>query len=251
MNNQNIALLASARSGNLTDMNRALSDGANVNYQAEDGWTALHFAACHIDSTIAQVLIAAGSKVNIQDNEGATPLHNAAYRGYTDVAQVFIDAGANVDIQDNDQETPLHWASWSGHKEVVLALCKADASVNALDKDGSTPLHRAAMFKNTDAMKILIGAGSDVEIHNSEGESIIDIAAKHGPDMLKSFHRFVETNHFDKREAILKDVTSLPFSHSNDSPLLGGGLLIARSLVPTLSPSPEDSPTAPARNRFR
>src|SRR5687768_11284677 len=59
----------------------ALARNADVNVPQADGTTALHWAAEHDDSEMADVLLRAGARVAVRTREGVTPLELAAING--------------------------------------------------------------------------------------------------------------------------------------------------------------------------
>lgn len=89
-------LILAAREGAVELVELAISYGADVDAQANDGWTALHFAAYtylgqpvgHL--RIAELLIKAGADVNIRDNDGKTPLSRVQDRGGSNTAMAYL-----------------------------------------------------------------------------------------------------------------------------------------------------------------
>ena len=84
--------------------------GANLDWQNNDGWTALHWCAYFNHPEIAKMLLDAGADVNIQDEDGYTALHVSAFNNRIEITQVLIDAGADKTIYNNDGELPYELA---------------------------------------------------------------------------------------------------------------------------------------------
>jgi ankyrin repeat protein len=84
--------------------------GANLDWQDEDDWTLLHWAAWNGQVKIAQMLIDAGANLNVQNEWEQTPLHWAVKYGKVEIARMLIDAGARKDIRDNGGRLPYDLA---------------------------------------------------------------------------------------------------------------------------------------------
>ena len=96
--------------------------GANLDWQDEDGWTALHRCAYNNNSDIAKMLIDAGADVNIQDEEGWTALHYCAYYTHPGIARMLVDAGADKTISNNEGKLPYELADTQELKELKELL---------------------------------------------------------------------------------------------------------------------------------
>ncbi len=70
----NVVLFAAVEKGNIEGAKNALSLGADINAQDEDGWTPLHIAAIKANKVLANLLVESGAKPDIKDNFGRVPL---------------------------------------------------------------------------------------------------------------------------------------------------------------------------------
>jgi len=84
----------SVKSGDYAEVKRLIGEGADVNAQNSEGWTALMLASDQENPAIAKLLIDEGADVNIQDNEGWTALLWALREGYPEIAELLREAGA-------------------------------------------------------------------------------------------------------------------------------------------------------------
>jgi len=89
---------------------KIITYGANIDAQAEDGWTLLHFPCKSEifylkDPSVVQLLLDCGVDVNAQAKDGSTLLHVAASRGAAKVAHMLLKHGANLEAKDNNDWT--------------------------------------------------------------------------------------------------------------------------------------------------
>jgi len=195
-------LLLASRSGNLNEVSRLLSSGANVNARDKNGMTALHAAASYgFNSAIAyqanaqtsakykaivELLIKKGANVNatgIGLLEGMTPLHAAAGYGFKDAAELLINNGADVNAKDHMGETPIQYASMSGNKNVLELLISKDPNINEKDEYGWTPLLNATSKGRLSDVELLLANGADVNAKRNDGWTALHLAAKYGMDV--------------------------------------------------------------------
>jgi hypothetical protein len=118
----NIALIDSAKRGDVQEAKSLLDQGAEVNAQNEYGYTPLFLAAREGKALMATTLLNRGADVNMKTRDGLTPLHTACYEGNTEMAELLLNQGADVNARDNDGATPLTWAVKQGHTEVAEFL---------------------------------------------------------------------------------------------------------------------------------
>lgn len=69
---QNIALLAAAENGDAIALATALTVGADIHAQDDDGWTSAIFAAAYGHHACLQTLITAGSYIHARDKKKRT-----------------------------------------------------------------------------------------------------------------------------------------------------------------------------------
>ena len=98
-----------------------------------------------------------------------------------DVVRLLLSHGANVDQPSKAfHKTPLFQAAYQGDTEIVGILVKAGCNVNHLDSSGNNALREAILGKHSDVVGLLVEAGADPMLKNKDGETMIDIAGKHG-----------------------------------------------------------------------
>ena len=125
-----------------------LNAGADVNVERAGGWSVLHSAAGSGGESlpVVRTLVDAGADVNLQAQDGRAPLHFAAHRGNTEVVKLLIEAGAEVNVEMPGKETPLFFCAMKGHPETCRALLDGGADPTLLNAGLGNPLHQAAAW---------------------------------------------------------------------------------------------------------
>uniref|UniRef100_A0A671P6Z6 Caskin-2-like n=1 Tax=Sinocyclocheilus anshuiensis TaxID=1608454 RepID=A0A671P6Z6_9TELE len=118
--------------------------------------------------------------VNYQDQEGFSALHHAALTGTTDLLSLLLEAQATVDIKDSNGMRPLHYAAWQGKADSVLMLLRAGASVNGASQDGQIPLHLAAQYGHYEVSEMLLQHQSNPCTVNKAKKTPLDLACEFG-----------------------------------------------------------------------
>jgi ankyrin repeat protein len=127
---------------------------------------------------VADKLIQSGAEVNYLAKNGRTALHILSEKNYTKMAELLINKGADINAPDEKKVTPLHIASQNGNNKMVELLINRGAKIDLQDADGQTPLH-AALFITKEAMagqqlkkvaELLLQKGADVNKPNNNGE---------------------------------------------------------------------------------
>ena len=111
-----------------------LDNNANVNYQNQNGETALHIASQLDRTEIIRILVDRGANVNIPDRNGNTPLvAYTNFRNYTmsaESAEILINNGADVNYQNRNGITFLMWAAYRAAWEPNLGYLIMDVIDN-------------------------------------------------------------------------------------------------------------------------
>ena len=153
-------LQVAAKLGNVAVAQLLLSNGADVNARANQGYTALHSAAFMNHKEMVELLLMNKANIEARNSQGMTPLFGAAIKGNTDVVQLLIANRANVNAQDSDGASPLYVAVGNGQKDVVELLLKNGADINAKTKLGFAPLDTASFLQNKEIVNLLLRYGA-------------------------------------------------------------------------------------------
>jgi len=116
-----IRLRNAALSNNITELEQAIRDGANLDDTDESGQTALHFSADKGCIDCIRVLLTAGANVNAADQLGIGVLQTAVVAGILDVEgiRVLLEGGADPDAEDDDGDSPRSTVLDEGRSELV------------------------------------------------------------------------------------------------------------------------------------
>jgi ankyrin repeat protein len=206
-------LMIASSKGLISEIERLLKKGANINTYTEEGVTPLIFAVSNRQTeavktllkhsprldefttrwetalmiavknnydTIAEVLLRSGAEVDFADNYGASPLHYAALYGYTGMVDLLLYYDATIDAKRDDGFTALHTAIWAEYPEIADLLIQSNANMEARDNDGDTPFLLAAALGDTLIMGILNRFGVDIFTKNNYNHNALTLAIAYG-----------------------------------------------------------------------
>ncbi|HYI94128.1 MAG TPA: ankyrin repeat domain-containing protein [Bryobacteraceae bacterium] len=155
------ALIDAARADDSATVAALVRQGADVNARAEDGTTALAWAASHTNGVIAELLLDKGANPDLTNELGISPLSLAINNGSTAMVKLLLGKGANPNVARENGETPLMTAARLGQVEVMRLLIDRGGNVNAREKKfGQTALMWAAGYPA--AVHLLVNHGADV-----------------------------------------------------------------------------------------
>ena len=153
--------------GNVGKVEEAIKDGANVNAEDNDGWTALMWAVFYVYTEIVKLLLEHGADVNAKSNNGWTALHLA--EGHSEIVRLLRYHVAKEKRRD---EYFIELCKFGNVGEVEEAI-KEGANINAKDNYGATALMEAANEGNTAIVKLLLKHGADVNAEDNYGTTAL------------------------------------------------------------------------------
>lgn len=202
----------------LSSAQNLIQQGANVRSKANDGRTALHYAALNLnaDFSMMELLLKteAGESINTKDNRGQAPMHYLAQNGFSDGIKLLANFGADINLSDDyglspylwaiiagqskttslllslgvdvydtsaNEKSALWWAANRGHSSMArLLLSEGAVLVNPTHSSRSVPLGAAASCGDLDTVQLLLNYGADPNHRDHEGWSAIHWAVEQG-----------------------------------------------------------------------
>lgn len=144
--------------------------------------------------SIVQSLIEKGADVNKQAGDGRTSLHFAAESGCVKFVKLLLASKVDVNKLSENGKAALHYAAYNGSYKLVKLMLESGAEVNVRDIVGSTPLDFGIMENESfcyDTAELLIDYGADIySLCVLRQLKIYDVVvAMMRPDLLKLFWR--------------------------------------------------------------
>ena len=193
-----------AMQGDVAAVRRLIAEGANVNAAQGDGMTALHWAAEHSDSVMANLLLRAHANVKAVTRIGNyTALHIASKSGSGAVVRALLKAGSDPNAATTSGATALHFAAASGSIDAVNALLDKKADPNARESEwGQTPLIFAASEDRAEVIRTLLKRGADASLRTN-AVNLTEEAAKEQAATRKRNEVFTSFMPKAKRDSLL------------------------------------------------
>jgi ankyrin repeat protein len=176
-----LGLVDAARDQDQAKVRALLARKADVNVRAEDGSTALLWAAHWNDVATADLLIRARADTNVANDFGMTALSRACTNGSAELVELLLNAGANPNTRIATGETPLMTCASSGNVDTVRLLIARGADVNAKEPSQSQDaLMWAASERHPHVVRLLLEAGANSQEHTKKGFTALHSAAREG-----------------------------------------------------------------------
>jgi ankyrin repeat protein len=101
-----------------------LANGADIDHQDRNGWSALCFAVSGKRADFATDLLKRGASVHLQDVYGNAPLWSATFdaRGKYDLVKLLLAHGANPNQKNKSNRSPLDMAHVFADNELIAVL---------------------------------------------------------------------------------------------------------------------------------
>ena len=160
----------------LSDKKKVMAEALNqaTSRQAQDTQTERGLAK------VVRFLVGLGADVNTQAEDGFSPLMNAALRGHLEIVQILLDTHAAINTKcvclgwSGGGFAALMMASGAGHADVVDVLLTQGADPDIKSNNGTTALIRAAEESNNmPIIRALLDKGADVNARNDKGETAL------------------------------------------------------------------------------
>ena len=144
---------------------------AEVGLMGGTGDRPLHRATYGEHPEVVELLLENGADLNARNEKGWTALHVAALCGNTRVIKILLGRGADVNARDHEDVSPLHMAAESGCYDAARLLLVSMADPNVQDKQGITPLHWAVYGAHNRLARLLLSSGAKLNTRDSDGRT--------------------------------------------------------------------------------
>jgi len=199
------AVADAARTDDLPAVRKLIEEHADVNVAANDGSSALLWAAFHSDVELTKALLAAGAWVDTPNHYGVTPLLQASRNGDVEVMRALLDAGADPTRWHPEGETPLMAAARTGRVDAVELLLSRGSLVNAVDPyQEETALMWASAEGHVEVVKALLAAKADPNLKAHVSTITERKNADHPSGGFTALMFAVRNGHADVVEALVK-----------------------------------------------
>lgn len=130
-------IFAYAEEGDIEHLERLISEGINIDFKDDLGFTALMTAADNGKLEAVKLLVKHKADINARNNDGDTPLMRAANAGHFDVVRFLVEKGADTNAyHGNDKKaTAYAYAKQNGHNQIANYL-KSRTSIAASSRSG-------------------------------------------------------------------------------------------------------------------
>lgn len=154
----------------LSEIKRALNNGADINGRDKYGMTSLMWASALNDNiNMVKYLMQNGADINAKDNRGKTALILAAARNTNvEFVKYLIANGGDVNGKDKGGLGVLMWAIYKNPNVAVAKfLIDKGADVDAVYRGNQTPIILATLFlkdesKRVKIVRLLLKNGAEV-----------------------------------------------------------------------------------------
>ena len=128
----------------------------NINYQNEEGRTALMLASKGGHEQVVQTLILTGANPNTQDNNGYTALMLACDTNSYNIVNYLLQTGANPDIQRDNGDTAIIIACRNNHSDIVKLLLQFNADPFITTRNDDTALTVSVHVNSVEIVEMLL-----------------------------------------------------------------------------------------------
>jgi ankyrin repeat protein len=164
-------LIRAVRQGKSTDVEKALSDGADPNCGNELFRTPLHIAA-HLGSIrMIHALVSRGAQINVKDDEDWPPLFHAANMDHYDAVALLLAHKANIFASKGDRISFISYFKKVESIEKAITLPACIAPLQASFHFRQNLFFKACQYNSLPIMRMLLDHGFEVNGRLIEGSS--------------------------------------------------------------------------------
>ncbi len=177
---------------------KALAEGADINRQSDNGYTALMWASTYSSRSpyddMAKFLINEGADVNIRANDGTTALLEAA-ESSKEISLMLLEKGADITARRDDGRgifTSCIFGILMGDTtdlELAELMLSKGADVNEAaisgDVEGWAAIHYACSNGNKELIEFLLKKGADVKAKTADGKTPLSLVGSNQAEIIE------------------------------------------------------------------
>ena len=118
-----------SQKGQVEEAKSLLERNAQINFQTNDGTSALHIASQNGHVDVVKLLLEEGAIVDLLNNDQCSPLMIACECESTDVARVLLDHDADTYLRNKNSQTALEIAKEKNHVNIISLFAKLKEKV--------------------------------------------------------------------------------------------------------------------------
>lgn len=137
-----------------------LINGAEINYQSEEGWCLLfELISLNLYQEI-ESLQDTKLNVEISDAKGRNALFWSIYHEHHHVLETLINMGCNLTTFVTHELPALHYAVYKNNTDIITLLLEGGTDIESKDSNGNTALAYAHLYNREEVITLLTQRGA-------------------------------------------------------------------------------------------
>lgn len=178
MSSLNEQLKQACKTGNFSEMERLVAQGADVN-NLDDGYTPMVWAAVDGKTESVRWLLDHGAEADLRSAKAWTPLMSAVSGGHAAIVQLLLDHGAAPALANGDGKNAIHLAREKGNAGIVNLLTRTPDEVVFSDTVYDRVVQEVYSFKRRERFTF-VRKSENGDVEAVQRESFTDLADKSG-----------------------------------------------------------------------
>ena len=137
-----------------------LINGAEINYQSEEGWCLLfELISLNLYQEIASLQ---GTKLNVEisDAKGRNAIFWSIYHEHHQVLETLINMGCKLTTFVTQGLPALHYAVYKNNIDIIALLLEGGIDIESKDSHGNTALAYAHLYEREEVITLLTQRGA-------------------------------------------------------------------------------------------
>ncbi len=191
-------LVVTASKGDASTVLYLLSKGANINATADNGVSALMYAAQNGYLQVVKTLVANGANTNYFPNGQLPAISAAITNNQYDIVEYLLHKGVDKNITDSKNITPLIYASAYGYFDIVNMLLQYKVDVNKKDEYGNSAIMMSVLYEHPDISEMLLQNGANPDLADNNLFTPLMVASQNGQIWYLNFINKYKTDIYAK-----------------------------------------------------